>query len=99
MANSNVPMSKEGRPQMDPSQMDPAQMDAALAEFKDVVLNMKQQMQDTYHVLGETEIVGKSSDGHVEITMTATNQFKRIKTNPRALANADTGKFSHQDFE
>lgn len=90
MKNPNMPMTREGMPQMDENSL--------LSEIKSSILAMQQQMQDTYARLGELKISGKSHDETIEIIMTATYQFEDIKINPRAFASAD-GKFSQKEFE
>ncbi len=86
----NMPMNREGRSDMDENSL--------LAEIKNSIVAMQQQMQATYARLGETKVSGKSNDGLVEIIMTATYQFEDIKINPRAFADAN-GKFSQKEFE
>lgn len=91
MKNSNMPMTREGMP----TDLDE---NTLLAEIKNSIVAMQQQMQDTYAKLGETKVSGKSNDGLIEIVMTATYQFEDIKINPRAFADA-AGKFSQKEFE
>lgn len=90
MKNSNLPMSREGIPQMDETSL--------LAEIKTSILNMQQQMQDTYSNLSKTDVVGVSPDGTIKIIMTATYTLKDIEINPSALAGAN-GKFSLAEFK
>lgn len=90
MKNPNMPMSRDGMPQMDENSL--------LAEIKNSILTMQQQMQDTYAHLGQIKVSGKSHDETIEIVMTATYQFEDIKINPRAFADAN-GKFSQKEFE
>lgn len=90
MKNLNMPMSREGMPEMDENSL--------LSEIKNSIVAMQQQMQQTYARLGETKVKGASRDGLVEIVMTATYQFDDIKINPRAFADA-AGKFSQKEFE
>jgi DNA-binding protein YbaB len=90
MKNPNMPMTREGLPNMDENTL--------LAEIKNSIMAMQQQMQDTYARLGETKVSGKSRDGYIEIIMTATYQFDDIVINPRALGDA-TGKYSMNDFK
>lgn len=87
---TNVPMSREGIPNMDENTL--------LTEIKNSIVAMQQQMQETYARLGETKVSGKSNDGLIEIVMTATYQFEDIKIHPRAFADA-AGKFSQKEFE
>lgn len=87
---NNMPMTRAGMPEMDENSL--------LAEIKNSIVAMQQQMQDTYARLGETKVSGKSNDGYVEIIMTATYQFEDIKINPRAFGDA-AGKFSQKEFE
>lgn len=90
MKDPNMPMSRDGMPQMDEASL--------LTEIKNSILAMQQQMQETYARLGEMKISGKSHDETIEIIMTATYQFEDIKINPRAFADA-AGKFSQKEFE
>ncbi len=90
MKDPNMPMSRDGMPQMDEASL--------LSEIKNSILAMQQQMQETYARLGEMKISGKSHDETIEIIMTATYQFEDIKINPRAFADA-AGKFSQKEFE
>jgi DNA-binding protein YbaB len=90
MKNANMPMTREGMPALDENSL--------LAEIKNSILAMQQQMQDTYARLGETKVSGKSHDEFIEIIMTATYQFEDIKINPRAFGDA-AGKFSQKEFE
>ena len=90
MRNPNMPMSREGMPALDENTL--------LAEIKNSIVAMQQQMQETYARLGETKVSGKSHDELIEIIMTATYQFEDIKINPRAFADAN-GKFSQKEFE
>ncbi len=90
MKNLNAPMTRDGMPSMDE--------DSLLAEIRNSITAMQQQMQDTYARLGETKVSGKSRDGFVEIIMTATYQFDDININPRALGDAN-GKYSLNDFK
>lgn len=90
MKNPNMPMTREGMPAMDENSL--------LAEIKNSILNMQQQMQDTYARLGETKVSGKSRDGLIEIVMSATYQFEDILINPRALADAN-GKYNLNEFK
>ncbi len=90
MKNSNMPMTREGMPQMDENTL--------LTEIKNSIVAMQNQMQETYTRLGELKISGKSHDETVEIIMTATYNFEDIKISPRAFADA-AGKFSQKEFE
>jgi DNA-binding protein YbaB len=90
MKNANMPMTREGMPALDENSL--------LTEIKNSILNMQQQMQDTYARLGETKVSGKSHDEFIEIIMTATYQFEDIKINPRAFGDT-AGKFSQKEFE
>ncbi len=91
MKNSNnMPMTREGLPDMDENSL--------LAEIKNSIVAMQQQMQDTYARLGETKVSGKSRDGLSEIIMSATYQFEDIVINPLALGDAN-GKYSLNNFK
>lgn len=88
--NSNIPMTREGLPQMDENSL--------LTEIKNSILAMQNKMQEAYTHLGGLKISGKSHDGTIEIIMTATYNFEDIKISPRAFADA-AGKFSQKEFE
>lgn len=56
-----------------------------LADIKNSIVDMQQQMQSTYSNLADIKISGKSHDGSVTITMTATYGFEDIDFDERAL--------------
>ncbi len=89
--NSNVPMTREGLPQMDENSL--------LAEIKNSILAMQNKMKEAYDHLGGLKISGKSKCGKIEIIMTATYEFEDIKISPHAFADETTGKFSPKQFE
>jgi DNA-binding protein YbaB len=90
MKNTNMPMTREGLPQMDENSL--------LTEIKNSIMAMQNQMQETYTRLGELKVSGKSHDDTIEIIMTATYNFEDIKISPRAFADT-AGKFSQKEFE
>lgn len=56
-----------------------------LGEIKSSILDMQNQMQSTYSNLADIKLTGKSNDGTVRITMTATYTFEDIEFDERAL--------------
>jgi len=53
--------------------------------IKDSIQGMQESMQSTYAELGNIQVVGKSKDGTVTITMSATYVFGDIDFNESAL--------------
>lgn len=86
---TNLPMNKEGFPNFGGENL--------LDDIKKSIVDMQNQMQQTYTHLGEIRISGFSHDRTIEIIMTATYQFVDITINPKAFANAE-GKFSQKEF-
>ncbi|WP_423063733.1 YbaB/EbfC family nucleoid-associated protein [Candidiatus Paracoxiella cheracis] len=56
-----------------------------LADIKNSIMDMQQQMQSTYSNLADIKLTGKSHDGSVVITMSATYTFEDIEFNEKAL--------------
>lgn len=56
-----------------------------LDEIKNSIMDMQQQMQSTYSQLTSLKIVGKSHDGTVVITMTATYGLEDLEFGEAAL--------------
>lgn len=56
-----------------------------LADIKNSIIDMQQQMQTTYSNLADLKITGESHDKTVKITMTATYGFEDIEFDERAL--------------
>lgn len=59
--------------------------DQLLSEIQNSIMDMQNQMQSTYQNLNDIVITGRSSDGSVTITMTATYAFKDIDFSEKAL--------------
>lgn len=96
MAIPNLPMSKEGNINAPDFNVDDHSLNL-LDDIKKSIMDMQNQMQQTYVNLGELKISGFSHDRTIEIIMTATYQFVDININPKAFANAE-GKFSQKEF-
>lgn len=56
-----------------------------LADIKNSIIDMQQQMQATYSNLADLKLTGESHDKTVRITMTATYNFEDIEFDERAL--------------
>lgn len=56
-----------------------------LADIKNSIMDMQQQMQSTYSNLADMKLVGESHDKTVRIIMTATYNFEDIEFDERAL--------------
>ena len=56
-----------------------------LADIKNSIVDMQQQMQSTYSNLADIKLTGESHDKSVKITMTATYAFEDIEFDERAL--------------
>lgn len=56
-----------------------------LADIKNSIVDMQQQMQSTYSNLADIKISGESHDKTVKITMSATYDFEDIEFDERAL--------------
>lgn len=56
-----------------------------LSDIQNSIMDMQNQMQSTYKNLADITVKGKSSDGTVELTMTATYGFVDIEFNEKAL--------------
>jgi DNA-binding protein YbaB len=56
-----------------------------LSDIQNSIMDMQNQMQSTYKNLADIVVKGKSSDGTVELTMTATYAFVDIEFNEKAL--------------
>lgn len=56
-----------------------------LADIKNSIMDMQQQMQSTYSNLADIKLVGESHDKTVKITMSATYAFEDIEFNEKAL--------------
>src|SRR3990167_11186473 len=56
-----------------------------LADIKNSIMDMQQQMQATYSNLADIKLTGESHDKSVKITMTATYGFEDIEFDEKAL--------------
>lgn len=56
-----------------------------LDDIKSSIVDMQDQMQNTYSGLADIKISGESNDKTVKITMTATYQFEDIEFDERAF--------------
>lgn len=56
-----------------------------LKEIEDSIKNMQTQMQSTYTELAEKKLIGESSDGSVQVIMSATYSFEDIIFTEQAL--------------
>ncbi len=59
--------------------------DDLLDDIKNSILNMQNQIQDTYSDLADTRLIGLSNDKTVKIVMSATYAFEDIEFDERAL--------------
>lgn len=59
--------------------------DQLLSEIQNSIMDMQTQMQSTYQNLNDIVITGRSKDGSVVVTMTATYAFKDIEFSEKAL--------------
>lgn len=59
--------------------------DKLLSDIQNSIMDMQNQMQDTYKNLADIIVSGESTDKTVKITMTATYAFVDIDFNDKAL--------------
>lgn len=62
-----------------------AEDDKLLGDIKASIMDMQEQMQDTYSNLADLMLTGESNDKTVKITMSATYNFENIEFDERAL--------------
>lgn len=56
-----------------------------LNDIKNSIMDMQNQMQNTYSNLAETKLIGESHDGSVRIIMSATYSFEDIEFTEQSL--------------